>query len=127
MDPSTIDWQQRNAAADNSSSYRVEVSGRDDKENFFVQKAMVDRSETEGKTIVSAPKGRKRSNVSDGGCKFCLRTEIARYWPILYRRRRRTANIPPHATVQWGLSAKHHRPRNPCSQLSVCEGSRASR
>jgi hypothetical protein len=38
MDPSTIDRQQRDAAADNSSSYRVEVSGCDDKENFFVQK-----------------------------------------------------------------------------------------
>jgi hypothetical protein len=35
-------------------------------------------------------------------------------------------NIPPRAIAQWGLSAKQDRPGNLCSQLSVCEGSRAS-
>jgi hypothetical protein len=60
MDPSTIDRQQRDADGNNSSSYRVEVSGWDDKENFFVQKAMLDRSATEGKTIVSSANVRTR-------------------------------------------------------------------
>jgi hypothetical protein len=38
-------------AAGSSSSYRVEVSGWDDKENFFVEKTTLDWSEADGKTI----------------------------------------------------------------------------
>jgi hypothetical protein len=34
-----------------SSSYRVEVSGWDEKENFFVEKTTLDWSEADGKTI----------------------------------------------------------------------------
>ena len=34
-----------------SSSYRVEVSGRDDKENFFVEKTTLDWSEADGKSV----------------------------------------------------------------------------
>jgi hypothetical protein len=52
MNSSTIDSQKMGAAEANSNSYRVEVSGWDDKENFFVEKAMLDWSETDGKTIV---------------------------------------------------------------------------
>lgn len=39
------------AAGGGANTYRVEVSGWDDHENFFVEKAMLDWSETEGKTI----------------------------------------------------------------------------
>ncbi|MFZ0580898.1 MAG: hypothetical protein WA690_25210 [Candidatus Acidiferrales bacterium] len=41
----------RIAGAAGSSSYRVEVSGWDDEENFFVEKTTLDWSETGGKTI----------------------------------------------------------------------------
>jgi hypothetical protein len=51
MDSSTIDSQQMGAAGGGANTYRVEVSGWDDHENFFVEKAMLDWSETEGKTI----------------------------------------------------------------------------
>jgi hypothetical protein len=37
--------------ANGSSSYRVEVSGWDDKENFFVEKTKLDWNEADGKTI----------------------------------------------------------------------------
>lgn len=43
-------------SAGSPSSYRVEVSGWDEKENFFVEKTTLDWSETSGKTIgVRAP------------------------------------------------------------------------
>ena len=38
-------------SATSSSSYRVEVSGWDDKENFFVEKTTLDWSEADGKSI----------------------------------------------------------------------------
>jgi hypothetical protein len=37
--------------AENATSYRVEVSGWDEKENFFVEKTMLDWSEGAGKKI----------------------------------------------------------------------------
>ena len=37
--------------AENATSYRVEVSGWDEKENFFVEKTMLDWSEGSGKKI----------------------------------------------------------------------------
>ena len=39
------------AAMDNPTSYRVEVSGWDEKENFFVEKTTLDWSEGDGKKI----------------------------------------------------------------------------
>jgi hypothetical protein len=39
-------------AAGISSRHRVEISGWGDKENFFIEKAMLDWNETHGKTIV---------------------------------------------------------------------------
>ncbi len=38
-------------SATSSSSYRVEVSGWDDKENFFVEKTTLDWSEADGKSV----------------------------------------------------------------------------
>jgi hypothetical protein len=38
-------------AIDNPTSYRVEVSGWDEKENFFVEKTTLDWSEGDGKKI----------------------------------------------------------------------------
>ncbi|MGA7855412.1 MAG: hypothetical protein WCA15_18985 [Candidatus Acidiferrales bacterium] len=38
-------------SASSSSSYRVEVSGWDDKENFFVEKTTLDWSAADGKSI----------------------------------------------------------------------------
>lgn len=51
MNSSTSDSLRIGGAAGSSSSYRVEVSGWDDKENFFVEKTTLDWSEADGKTI----------------------------------------------------------------------------
>ncbi len=51
MNSSTSDSIRIGGAAGGSSSYRVEVSGWDDKENFFVEKTTLDWSEAGGKTI----------------------------------------------------------------------------
>jgi hypothetical protein len=51
MNSSTSESFRMSASAGSTSSYRVEVSGWDDKENFFVEKTTLDWSEAGGKTL----------------------------------------------------------------------------
>ena len=51
MNRVTDDTQAMTMAASRRNSYRVEVSGRDARENFFVEKTSLDWREREGKTV----------------------------------------------------------------------------
>ena len=51
MNPGTSDTDAVMEAANRVNSYRVEVSGWDAKENFFVEKTSLDWREHEGKTV----------------------------------------------------------------------------
>jgi hypothetical protein len=51
MNPGISDTEAVMGAANRVSSYRVEVSGWDAKENFFVEKTSLDWREREGKTV----------------------------------------------------------------------------
>src|ERR1700733_12927862 len=51
MNPGISDTEVVMEAANRVSSYRVEVSGWDAKENFFVEKTSLDWKEREGKTV----------------------------------------------------------------------------
>jgi hypothetical protein len=51
MNHGTSDTQAMTIAASHRSSYRVEVSGWDARENFFVEKTSLDWREREGKTV----------------------------------------------------------------------------
>jgi len=51
MDRGAGDNQAISTGADRGNSYRVEVSGWDAKENFFVEKTSLDWREREGKTV----------------------------------------------------------------------------
>ncbi|HEY4949583.1 MAG TPA: hypothetical protein VIH88_04545 [Candidatus Acidoferrales bacterium] len=51
MNRVTDDTQAMTMAASRRYSYRVEVSGRDARENFFVEKTSLDWREREGKTV----------------------------------------------------------------------------
>ena len=51
MNPGTSDTEAVMEAANRVNSYRVEVSGWDAKENFFVEKTSLDWKEREGKTV----------------------------------------------------------------------------
>jgi hypothetical protein len=51
MDRGTSDTQAMSTGADRGNSYRVEVSGWDAKENFFVEKTSLDWRGREGKTV----------------------------------------------------------------------------
>jgi len=51
MNRATNDTQAMTTAASRDNSYRVEVSGWDARENFFVEKTSLDWREREGKTV----------------------------------------------------------------------------
>jgi len=51
MNRGTDDTQAMTIAASRDTSYRVEVSGWDARENFFVEKTSLDWREREGKTV----------------------------------------------------------------------------
>ena len=51
MNRATNDTQAMTTAASRDNSYRVEVSGWDARENFFVEKTSLDWGEREGKTV----------------------------------------------------------------------------
>jgi len=51
MNPETNDSAAMTTTANHINRYRVEVSGWDSKENFFVEKTSLDWKEREGKTV----------------------------------------------------------------------------
>lgn len=72
MDCSITDPKDMGVAAGSASSHHIESAGWDDKEYYFIEKAMLDWNETDGNTIVM------RSAIRLDSVLFCAPGPAAR-------------------------------------------------